>query len=120
LSNYTKFLIHEFVENGSGANGIIQYWNSANGYIAINTIQGTFAAGDTVVGQQSGFTLTLTDFQLLDELPSIDWDQTYMVIADNGILAVDDHFTGVTWTQDYQRDHIIVESKLDTDDPNDR
>lgn len=86
----------------------MQYYNAANGHIAINNITGEFSAGQTIHGVESGFTMTLQSFTQRDEMAEFTYDQTNWVVSDTGVVAIDDHFTGNP-SQEYQDDHIVVE-----------
>jgi hypothetical protein len=104
----SKLYIHEFVVSSGGANGIVQYYSEANGHVAIHSWVGEFSAGDTVTGQESGFSVTLPDsFARRDEMAEPSYDTTNWVAADDGMIGIDDHFTGLP-SQDYQQDHIVV------------
>lgn len=103
-----KLYIHEFVVSSGGANGIVQYYSEANGHVAIHSWVGDFSAGDTVTGQESGFSVTLpASFAGRDEMAEPSYDTTIWVAADNGLIALDEHFTGLP-SQDYQQDYIVV------------
>jgi hypothetical protein len=54
----------------------------------------------------SGFSMTLPAFDRRDEMAEPDYDTTKWVAADDGMIGIDDHFTGFD-CQDYQTDHIV-------------
>jgi len=79
-------------------------------------INGTIGVGSTIVGDESGASMTLISFD--DEATNYDlyvynpWADIFPVaiVQDNGAwIAEDRHFTGLS-SQDYQPDYVLVES----------
>jgi hypothetical protein len=89
------------------ANGWINRYVTANGYVEIANSKGTFAAGQIIYGVDSGFSLTLTEFnlKLLDLWDFEDGD--YVVQDDGQFVALDAHFTGDD-SEQFQTEHLVV------------
>jgi hypothetical protein len=104
---------NEVVRSGNSQARVKNYYPDT-GLLVIYDIYGVFQVGDTIIGDDTGTTLTLSEFNI-----SYDYDLYYDpeywdsvlpdVIADgNGeIIAMDEHFTGVL-SQDYQTTYLLV------------
>lgn len=104
-------LLNETIRLGNNSARIKNMY--ANGLFVIYDIQGDFNDGDVVVGDESGDSIVLTNFQrsvaydLFYEEFDFDWNDT--IILDSGEYIVEDaYFTGLP-SQYYQTTRIIVE-----------
>lgn len=113
---------NEIVRSGNSQARVKNYY-AANGLIILIDIKGRIGVGSTIVGDDSGTVLTLTNFEIADKYDS-DFNPTYWedllfngqsildsVVYDEGEegnwLALDEHFTG-TPSEDYQIDYLVV------------
>jgi hypothetical protein len=70
-------------------------------------------AGQTLVGQDSGNSLTLASFERSDAYDhantSVDYTEVMIVAVtdDAGVIAVDQHFTGKP-SQDYNSNYVVT------------
>tara|TARA_R110000868_G_scaffold248562_4_gene505146 strand:+ start:62 stop:397 length:336 start_codon:yes stop_codon:yes gene_type:complete len=94
--------------DSSIANGYINRYISANGYLELANTKGEFAAGQIIYGVSSGFSLLLSEF-ITKKIDAPDgWDtENYVVQDDGSVVAQDAHFTGSA-VQEYIRDNIII------------
>ena len=113
---------NEIVRSGNSQARVKNFYPDT-GFIVLMDIKGSIGVGSTIVGDDSGTTLTLTNFEIADKYDS-GYDPTYWddplfngqsvldsVIYDEGEvgywLALDEHFTGQP-SQDYQIDYLVV------------
>lgn len=112
---------NEIVRAGNSQARVKNYYPET-GLIVLMDIKGTIGPGSTIVGDDSGTTLTLTEFTISDEY-DLGFDPTYwsdpleingLSILDSVIhdeagefLALEEHFTGKP-SQDYQTTYLIV------------
>jgi hypothetical protein len=104
---------NEIVRSGNSQARVKNYYPDT-GLIVIYDIYGEFKVGDTIVGDESGTTLTLSEFNI-----SYDFDLYYdpeywepiipnVVYDGNGqFVALDEHFTQKP-SQDYQTTYLVV------------
>lgn len=104
---------NELVRAGNSTARVKNYYPET-GLIVLMDVEGSFEPGMTIVGDESGETLVLTNFEI-----SIDYDLYYdptywenvipfLVYDGNGeIVAQDEHFTGKP-SQDYQTTYLVV------------
>ena len=84
------------------------------GLIVIYDIAGSFEPGDVITGDDSGTTVTLTEFNITRDY-DLYYEPTYwddvlqnVIYIDNGeMVALEDHFTGKL-NQDYQTTYLVV------------
>ena len=109
-----KFLLHEIVRAGNNYARVKQFEQS-NNFIVLQDINGSIGAGSTIIGDESGASMTLLTW---DNTTNYDvyvydpWAPIFpkAIIQDNGAwIAEDRHFTGLD-SQDYQPDYVLVES----------
>lgn len=105
---------NEIVRSGNSMARLKNYYPDT-GLVVLYDIKGVFEPGDTIIGDDSGTILTLSEFTI-----SYDYDLYYepeywqqvlpIVIYDgNGkIVALDAHFTGLP-SQDYQTTYLVVQ-----------
>ena len=85
------------------------------GLVVLYDISGVFEAGDTIIGDESGTILTLSEFTLSYDYdlyyePQY-WEQVLPIVIYDGngqIVAEDYHFTGLP-SQDYQTTYLVVQ-----------
>jgi hypothetical protein len=87
----------------------------ANGLIVIYDVRGSMEAGDTVTCDESGETITLTNFAITSDYDlyyddfDFEWTDDRIVVQDDGqYVAQDAHFTGLP-SQDYQKTNIVIQ-----------
>lgn len=105
---------NEVVRSGNSTARVKNYYPDT-GLVVLYDIYGQFEAGDTIVGDDSGTELTLSEFTLSYDY-DLYYDPTYwesilpIVIYDgNGnIIALEEHFTGLP-SQDYQTKYLVVQ-----------
>lgn len=110
--------IGELVKVGSQLMGMVKnFTNNGNGtgnVVLQNMGNSTPQAGDVLVGQDSGNSLTLTSFTRSSIYDRVDTAPDYTdVLAqsisdDYGVIAMPEHFTGKP-SQDYQTENIITQ-----------
>jgi hypothetical protein len=105
---------NEIVRSGNSQARVKNYYPDT-GLLVIYDIYGVFEVGDTIIGDESGTTLTLTEFNISYDF-DLYYDPTYWdnvlpnVVyqeSDGEILALDEHFTGLP-SQDYQTTYLVV------------
>lgn len=104
---------NEVVRAGNSTARVKNYYPDT-GLLVLYDIEGVFEPGSVVIGDDSGTTLTLTEFNLAREF-DLYYDPTYwepvlpIAIYDgNGeLVALEEHFTG-TPSQDYQTTYLVV------------
>lgn len=113
---------NEVVRSGNSQARVKNYYPET-GLIILIDIKGDIAVGSTIIGDDSGTVLTLTNFEISEKYDS-GFDPTYWtdplfngksvldsVVYDEGTqgnwLALDEHFTGKP-SQDYQTDYLVV------------
>lgn len=104
---------NETVRAGNSTARIKNYYPDT-GLVVLYDINGSFDVGTTITGDDSGTTLTLSEFAI-----TRDYDLYYepeywqsiienIIYTDNGeIVALDAHFTGKL-NQDYQTTYLVV------------
>ena len=105
---------NEVVRSGNSMARLKNYYPDT-GLVVLYDISGVFEPGDTIIGDDSGTELTISEFNI-----SYDYDMYYeptywqevlpIVVYDgNGkIVALDKHFTGKP-SQDYQTTYLVVQ-----------
>ena len=105
---------NEIVRSGNSMARLKNYYPDT-GLVVLYDISGVFEPGDTIIGDDSGTELTISEFNI-----SYDYDMYYeptywqevlpIVVYDgNGkIVALDKHFTGKP-SQDYQTTYLVVQ-----------
>ena len=109
--------IGELVSVGGQVVGQVKnFINIGNGQASAvlqNMGTSTPQAGQTLVGQDSGNSLTLTNFERSNAYDhantSVDYTEVMIVAVtdDAGVIAVDQHFTGKP-SQDYNSDYVVT------------
>lgn len=104
---------NEIVRSGNSQARVKNFYPES-GLIVLHDIQGVIEAGMTIIGDESGTILTLSQFEIADEYDQgyepTNWEDILdtMVYDGNGnIVALENHFTGKL-SQDYQTTHIVV------------
>lgn len=105
---------NEIVRSGNSIARVKNYYPDT-GLIVLYDIYGVFEAGDTIVGDESGTELTLSEFTLSYDYdlyyePEY-WEQVLPIVIYDGngqIVALDQHFTGLP-SQDYQTTYLVVQ-----------
>lgn len=118
--DYGKFLYFERVRSSSGANAIVHNYFTSNGFLILYAIQnGEIGPGDTITGESSGFSKTLSqfDYSTVDNLFTYEretgfgWqkDVDLFIYTDDGqlIVATDPKYPDEV--ADYQLDEAIVQ-----------
>jgi hypothetical protein len=108
-----KWNYNEIVRSGNSTARIKNFYPDT-GLVVLYDIKGYFEVGSTIVGDESGETLTFNEFTLSRSY-DLFFDPTYWenvlenaIYIDNGeIVALDAHFTGKL-NQDYQVTYLIV------------
>lgn len=108
-----SWMFNETVRCGNSSARVKNYY-ADTGLIVLYDIVGEFAAGDTIVGDESGTSLTLTTFTLSSDY-DFGYDPDYWTaVLENGIydgngkmIALDRHFTGKV-SQDYQTTYLLA------------
>ena len=110
---------NEIIRSGNSMARLKNYYPST-GLVVLYDIKGVFSAGMTIVGDDSGTSLTLSNFVIANEYDS-GYDRTYwndpmsngLSIIDNVIydgngnfVAMGEHFTGKP-SQDYQITYLL-------------
>ena len=112
MSGDNQFKLHEVVRSGNST-ALVKAYFPANNYIHLYNIYGVIGAGSTIVGDDSGASLTLANFTISsaeDEYvydPWLDIEPTAIVLDDGRWVALDAHFTGET-SQEYQPDYVVT------------
>lgn len=104
---------NEIVRSGNSMARVKNYYPDT-GLLVIYDIYGVFGVGDTIIGDESGTTLTLTEFNISYDFdlyydPNY-WEETlpFVIYDDSGeFVALDEHFTGLP-SQDYQTTYLVV------------
>jgi hypothetical protein len=115
-----KLKIGELVKVGSQLMGTVKNstgGSSGSGSVILQNMPSgsTPQAGDTLVGQDSGNSLTLTSFTRSDAYdgedtaPDYTGIMTYAITDDYGVIALPQYFTGKP-SQDYDDTYIIVDN----------
>ena len=93
--------------DSSIANGYINRYNSANGYVEIANTRGEFAEGQIIYGVVSGFSQLLSEFTTRKLDAPDGWNTENYITLDNGaVIALDSHFQDEV--SDYSNDGIII------------
>lgn len=108
-----SWYFNEIVRSGNSMARVKNYYPDT-GLIVIYDIYGVFEVGDTIIGDESGTTLTLTEFNISYDFdlyyePTY-WDDVlpFAIYDGNGeLVALDEHFTGLS-SQDYQTTYLVV------------
>lgn len=105
---------NEVVRSGNSQARVKNYYPET-GLLVIYDIYGVFEVGDTLVGDETGTTLTLSEFNISYDF-DLYYDPNYWepiipnVVYDEGsgeFVALDEHFTGLA-SQDYQTTYLVV------------
>ena len=106
------FAYNEVVRSGNSSARVKNFY--ANNLIVLIDINGEFKAGDTITGDDSGYSYTLNSFGLGKDYDSgfvtEIWDELepVAITLDDGRWVVQDaHFSGKP-SQDYQPDNVII------------
>lgn len=118
--DFGKFLYFERVRSSSGANAIVHNYFTSNGFLILYAIQnGEIRPGDTITGESSGFSKTLSqfDYSTVDNLFKYEresgfaWqaDVDLFIYTDDGqiITVIDNGYPAEV--SDYQLDEAIVQ-----------
>lgn len=104
----------EVVRAGNSTARVKNYY-SANGLVVLMDVSGDFKAGTTIVGDDSGTSLTLSNFVISDPYDLYYEDNTLFEIIDDlvsidtgELVAIDEYFTGDE-SQDYQTDGLVTQ-----------
>lgn len=104
---------NEIVRSGNSQARVKNFYPET-GLIVLYDIRGQIGVGSTIVGDESGTTLTLTQFNIsLEYELGYEPDNWSSIIdsvvydGDGNIVALDEHFTGLP-SQDYQTKNIVV------------
>lgn len=108
-----SWYFNEIVRSGNSMARVKNYYPDT-GLLVIYDIYGVFEVGDTIIGDESGTTLTLSEFNISYDF-DLYYDPTYwettlpfVIYDDSGeIVALDEHFTGLP-SQDYQTTYLVV------------
>lgn len=117
-----KWNYNEIVRSGNSQARIKNYYVDT-GLVVLYDIKGIFEVGSTIVGDDSGNVLTLSEFEISNAY-DIGYEPTYWedlldngksiidgVVCDEGEegnwIALDEHFTGKS-SEDYQIDYLVV------------
>lgn len=110
------------IKNYYKSNGMIilhdvKPYTASNGVPSVNIVSGM-----TMTTQDSGETIVLTDSNFIVDFPpspipgfdnyeewEFDVPSSSAIFCDDGLIAIDRHFTGKEQTQEYQVDNLIVE-----------
>jgi hypothetical protein len=98
---------------GNILGGNLNIGNGQASAVLQNMGTSTPQAGQTLVGQDSGNSLTLTNFERSNAYDhantSVDYTEVMIVAVtdDAGVIAVDQHFTGKP-SQDYNSDYVVT------------
>jgi hypothetical protein len=92
------FYVGEVVRAGN-ASAIVQKYDSETGFIVLNNIDGAIESGSTIVGEESGETLTLTDFEISKTYSLSPYDEwgdwgdefEFMITQDDGTIITTDN-----------------------------
>ncbi len=93
----------------------VKQFEVSNNFIVLMDIIGTIGVGSTIVGDESGASMTLisfdneTNYDTYVYNPWVDIFPVAIVQDDGAWIAEDIHFTGLP-SQDYQPDYVLVES----------
>lgn len=104
---------NEVVRSGNSTARVKNFYPES-GLLVLMDIQGSFESGMTIVGDESGETLTLSNFTISREY-DLGFEPTYwenvlsnVVYDGNGeLIALEEHFTGKP-SQDYQTTYLVV------------
>lgn len=107
-----SFAYNEVIRVGNSSARVKNFY--ANGLIVLMDIQGEFKAGDTISGDDSGYTYTLNNFEIRADFDTF-YDPTIWteladitITQDNGsVIVLDAAITGKP-SQDYQPDYVVV------------
>lgn len=105
---------NEVVRSGNSQARVKNYYPDT-GLLVIYDIYGTFDVGDTIVGDDSGTTLTLSEFNISYDFDlyydPVYWETVLPIVIYDGngeIVALDAHFDN-TLSQDYQTRYLVVQ-----------
>jgi hypothetical protein len=105
---------NEIVRSGNSQARVKNFYPET-GLVVLYDIRGTIGPGSTIIGDDSGTTLTLTQFNI-----NLDFDLFYepnywesfleqAIYDGNGdLVATEAHFTGKV-SQDYQITHMVIQ-----------
>jgi hypothetical protein len=108
------WMTNEVVRSGNATARVKSYFPET-GLIVLYSIQGDIRAGSTIVGDDSGTTLRLTNFEISTEYDDPKYDSTfwddiedlYIYDGTGQIVVADGYFTGKE-SQDYQTNYYVV------------
>ena len=86
----------------SQANGRINRYNSANGYVEIANGRGVFTQGDLIFGLVSGFSVRLSEFTYKKIDPPDGWDEDFITLDTGELVSLTDH------NNDYDKTYMVV------------
>lgn len=105
---------NEIVRAGNSTARIKNYYPDT-GLIVLMDIQGSFEPGMTIVGDESGETVVLSNFVISRDYDlyydPVYWENVLPIAIYDGngeLVAQDDHFTGKP-SQDYQTTYLVVQ-----------
>lgn len=107
-----SWMYNEIVRSGNSQARVKNFYPET-GFIVLHDIKGEIGAGSTIVGDESGTVLTLSQFTISDEFdfgyePTHWQDALDTLIYDgNGnLIALEQHFTGLL-NQDNQTTYLV-------------
>lgn len=106
---------NEIVRSGN-SQARIKNFNEETGFVVLYDIKGIIEAGMTIVGDESGTTLTLSSFSITEE-DDLSFEPTYwqpfldvaVYDGDGNLVAIDSHFTGLP-SQNRQTKYMVVQN----------
>lgn len=106
---------NEIVRTGNSQARVKNFYPET-GFIILHDIKGVIEAGNTIIGDESGAVLTLTEFNVALEY-EMGYESTYFEVflenavydGNGNLVAIDEHFTGKP-NQDRQITYMVVES----------
>lgn len=109
-----NWYFNEVVRSGNSQARVKNFYPET-GLIVLYDIKGVIEAGMTIVGDESGTSLTLTEFNIALEFDLFYEPEYWETVIDNTIydgdgnlVAIDQYFTGLL-SQDYQAEFLVVE-----------
>lgn len=110
------WMTNEVVRAGNSTARVKSYFPET-GLIVLFDIEGDIGVGSTIVGDDSGTVLTLSEFEISNEFDEPQYDSTwwndiediYIYDGNGEIVVTEEHFTGFA-SQDYQSTHFVVVS----------
>jgi hypothetical protein len=109
--------INEVVRAGNATAKVKSYFPET-GLIVLYDIEGDIDVGSTIIGDDSGTVLTLSQFEISNEYDNTQYDPTnwdevldiYIYDGNGEIIATEEYFTGFE-SQDYQTTNLVVKDQ---------